>query len=91
MTRAASRDQNNIPGKLAVLNTDTVQGTNLVRIGINPSDKSVRVSFTATIPFTMKPIDPRDENYVACWLFQGSDGKTYPAVATASGQLLVEQ
>ncbi len=86
----ASRDQNHVTGKLAVLNTDTVQGTNLVPIAINSANKAIKVSTTDTISFTMVPIDPHDQNYVNCWLFQGDDGLTYPAVATASGELLID-
>lgn len=86
----ASRDQNHIPGKLAVLNTDTVQGTNLVKIAINTSNHAIKVDELATISFTMVPIDSHDENYVDCWLFQGDDGLTYPAVATSDGELLID-
>ena len=82
------RDDNNVPVKLAVLNTDTVQGTNLVPIGI--SDGGVMITDTESISFTMVAIDPRDENYVGCWLFEGTDGLCYPAVATSDGRLLVE-
>ena len=86
----APRDQNNVPARLACLNTDTVQGTNLVPIRIHPTTYRILATFNAGISFTMKPVDPRDENYVGCWLFEGTDGKTYPAVATASGRLLVK-
>lgn len=86
----APRDQNFVPSKLAVLNTDTVQGTNLVPICIRPSDGAICVNTTDTISFTMTPIDPRDENYVSCWLFEGTDGLTYPAVANADGELLID-
>lgn len=82
------RDNNNVPAKLAVLNTDSVQGTNFVPIGI--SDGGVMITDTESISFTMVPVDPRDENYVGCWLFEGTDGLTYPAVATSDGRLLVE-
>lgn len=85
----APRDQNNVPVILAVLNTDTVQGQTLVPLTINSANDSIMVDTMATISFTMEPIDPRDENYVGCWLFQGSDGLTYPAVATAQGALLI--
>jgi hypothetical protein len=85
----AARDQNFVTGKLAVLNTDTVQGKHLVRIGINGSTGRVLTTTTATISFSMIPVAPRDENYVQCWLFQGTDGKTYPAVATNDGKLLI--
>lgn len=87
----ASRDNNFVPGKLAVLNTDTVQGTNLVRIEIDESSGGVMQDTTATISFTMQPVDPRDQNYVACWLFEGTDGLTYPAVATSDGAILVDE
>lgn len=86
----APRDNNNVPVKLACLNTDTVQGTNLVPLSITSSGL-IRVDETATISFTMQPVDPKDENYVNCWLFEGTDGLTYPAVATASGKLLVDR
>lgn len=86
----ASRDQNHVPGKLAVLNTDTVQGQHLVPIAINISNGGISIDETSTISFTMMPIDPHDENYVDCWLFQGADGLTYPAVATAAGEVLVD-
>ncbi len=79
-----------MPGKLAVLNTDTVQGTHLVPISINPLNKAIKVNSVDTISFTMVPIDSRDANYVDCWLFQGGDGLTYPAVANADGELLID-
>lgn len=86
----ALRDQNFVPSKLAVLNTDTVQGTTKVCLKINPSNNGLKVNSVATISFTMVPIDAKDENYVNCWLFQGLDGLTYPAVATVDGELLIE-
>jgi len=85
------RDQNFRPAKLAVLNTDTVQGTNLVTIKINESNGGIGYDTTSTISFTMQPVTPQDENYVDCWLFQGSDGLLYPAVANSSGELLVAE
>lgn len=85
----APRDNNNIPGKLACLNTDTIQGQNLVPIQVT-SDGVIKVIEGGTISFTMVPVDPKDENYVNCWLFEGTDGLTYPAVATADGKLLVD-
>lgn len=85
----ALRDQNFVTTKLAVLNTDPVQGTNLVRICV-ASNGGICVNTTDTISFTMKAIDPRDENYVTCWLFEGTDGNVYPAVANADGELLVD-
>jgi len=87
----ALRDQNNVTAKLAVLNTDLVQGTNLVRIKLDENNfNSVAVNTVDTISFTMVPIDEKDENYVNCWTFVGSDGLLYPCVATAAGELLIE-
>jgi hypothetical protein len=85
----APRDNNNIPSKLACLNTDTIQGTNLVPIRINQNNGGIKIDTEATISFSLVPIDPRDQNYVGCWLFEGTDGLTYPAVATAEGKLLI--
>lgn len=83
-------DGNNVPTKLCVLNTDTVQGTNLVRVKIHSSGGIVQ-NTTATISFTMQPIDPRDQNYKSVWMFQGTDNQIYPCVATSGGELLVDQ
>ena len=83
----APRDQNHIPSLLAVLNTDTVQGTTLVPLSIR--NGAVEVTTTDTISFTMQPVAPRDENYVTCWLFEGTNGLTYPAVANSDGHLLI--
>lgn len=86
----APRDQNFVTGKLAVLNTDTVQGTNLVPIAINSVNRRIKFTTSATISFTMQPVSPKDPNYVNCWLFEGTDGLTYPAVATADGEVLLD-
>lgn len=86
----AVRDQNFVPGKMAVLNTDTVQGTNKVRIAIEESSGSMRVNVTDTISFTMVPIDAQDENYVDCMMFVGQDGLSYPWVANSSGEVLID-
>lgn len=85
----ALKDSNSASTLLAVLNTDSVQGTNLVRLKINPSNNGIMLDDQATISFTMKPIAPKDENYVNVWAFEGTDGKLYPAVATSAGALLV--
>lgn len=85
------RDQNYRPAKLAVLNTDTVQGTNLVTIKINESNNGIKINTTDTISFTMQPVSPQDENYVDCWLFEGTDGLLYPCVANSDGELLVAE
>lgn len=84
----ASRDQNHVPGVLAVLNTDTVQGTTLVPVQITVNN--IHVDTSATISFTMQPVDPQDQNYVNVLLFEGTDGLLYPAVATSDGSLLID-
>lgn len=86
----APRDENSVPAKLAVLNTDSVQGANLVPIQIDASSGGLEIDTVSTISFAMVPVDPRDGNYAGCWLFQGTDGLTYPAVATAAGALLID-
>lgn len=85
---SAPRDENNIPSKLACLNTDTVQGTNLVPI--STLNGAIKVNMTEVANFTLQPVAPKDQNYVNVWMFEGSDGLTYPAVATADGSLLIE-
>lgn len=90
MSENALTDANSAKTHLAVLNTDSVQGTNKVRIAINPVNDGLKINTTSTISFTMTPIDPRDENYWGVWAFQGSDGQLYPAVATISGELLID-
>lgn len=86
----AKPDENSIFSKTAVLNTDTVQGTNLVRLVCDENNfNSIKVNTTATISFTMQPIDPRDENYKTCLTFTGSDSNLYPCVGTADGELLI--
>lgn len=85
----ALKDGNSVATLLAVLNTDSVQGTNKVRIAVNPSGHGIKVNKVATISFTMKPIDPRDENYVGVWAFESADHQLYPAVATSVGELLI--
>lgn len=84
----ASRDENHVPGALAVLNTDTVQGTNLVPVKINGD--TLKVTDIDTISFTMVPVDPQDQNYVNVLLFEGTDGQLYPAVANSDGALLID-
>ena len=86
----AVRDQNFIAGKMAVLNTDTVQGTNLVRIKVDEASGAMLINESDTISFTMVPIDPKDKNYVNCATFVGTDGLVYPWVANASGEVLVD-
>ena len=91
MSENAVRDQNFVPSKLAVLNTDSVQGTNLVRIKVNPATGGMLINTVDGISFTMVPIDPQDENYVNCATWQGSDGFMYPWVADADGAVLIEE
>jgi hypothetical protein len=84
-----NRDDNFSVPKYAVLNSDTVQGQHIVPVQIG-SNGRILCNTTDTISFTMTPVSPRTKNFLSCWLFQGADGKTYPAVANASGALLVE-
>ena len=86
---AQNRDDNYSVPKYAVLNTDMVQGQHIVPIKISSANR-ILCNATDTISFTMTPVSPRNKNCLPCWLFQGLDGKTYPAVANASGALLVE-
>lgn len=85
---AKNRDDNFVIPRLAVLNTDPIQGINLIPIQIN-NHNQILCNTVDTISFTMHPVSPRNKNYLACWLFKGQDGKTYPAVANASGELLI--
>ena len=85
---AYNRDDSFVIPRLAVLNSDPVQGINIVPIQINSSNQ-ILCNTTDTISFTMHPVSPRNKNYLGVWLFQGLDGKTYPAVANANGELLI--
>lgn len=84
-------DENGVPSKLCVLNTDSVQGTNLVRLTIDSTTGGIRQNTTDTISFTMQPVGKNDQNYKNVWLFQGTDNLTYPCVANADGELLVDE
>ncbi len=86
---ARNRDDNFVTPRMAVLNSDPIQGINIVPIQIN-SQNQILCNMIDTISFTMRPVDPRNDNYLGVWLFQGLDGKVYPAVANARGELLVE-
>ncbi len=86
----APADQNHIRSKLAVLNTDLVQGTNLVTIKIDPATNRMKTNITDTISFTMVPIAPEDENYNKVLLWMGTDGLAYPWVANADGEVLID-
>jgi len=91
MSENAFTDQNFVPTKLAVLNTDTVQGTNKVRIHLDELTGAMSVNESDTISFTMQPIDAQDENFRDCMMFVGSDGLTYPWVANAAGEVLIDR
>jgi len=82
-------DENTVNTGLAVLNTDTVQGTTKVRIRLNEDNSGMKINSTDTISFTMVPIDARDDNYRTCLTFTGSDGLIYPWVANSNGEVLV--
>ena len=82
-----AQDNNYIWDKIAVLNTDTVQGQHFVPIRITSAGR-IKVNTTDTISFTMKPVASKDGN-LPCWAFEGTDGKVYPAVANANGELLI--
>lgn len=86
----APRDGNNVPTKLACLYSDTVQGTNLVPLSIT-ADGLIRINEVDVAAFTLQPVAPKDQNYVNVWLFEGTDGLTYPAVADEFGRLLVDR
>lgn len=83
----AIRDQNFVPVKLAVLNTDP---TVFVSVKVNPANNGIMVNSTDTVQFVMTPISPEDENFVNVLLFQGSDGLVYPWVANADGEVLID-
>lgn len=85
----APRDGNNVPALLACLNTDDVQGQTLVPLEVTTAG-FIRINHGAVVNFTMIPVDPKDENYVNCWLFKGTDGEVYPAVADITGALLID-
>jgi hypothetical protein len=85
---AQNRDDDYVIPRLAVLNSDPIQGLNIVPIQIN-SQNQILCNTIDTISFTMRPVDPRNANDLGLWLFKGLDGKTYPAVANANGELLI--
>lgn len=83
----AKRDQNHIPAKLGVLNTD---GVTLVPIKENPVNGGMKINTTDTISFTMTPIAPGDENFNKVLLWEGPDGLTYPWVVDIDGAVLID-
>ena len=86
----APADQNHVRSALAVLNTDTVQGTNLVTVKIKESNGGMLINDTDGISFTMQPVAARDQNYKHVLLWEGTDGLTYPLVADADGKVLID-
>lgn len=82
------QDNNFIWSKLAVLNTDTVQGQHIVPIRCTAAG-AIEMTSTDTISFTMVPDNIPRRGNLPVWTFQGTDGKLYPAVANANGQLLI--
>ncbi len=83
----SSRDNNYVSAKMGVLNTD---GKTLVPIKINPANGAMKINQTDTISFTMTPIAEIDDNFNKTLLFEGTDGKTYPWVCNASGEVLID-
>lgn len=86
----AAQDNNRVVAGLAVLNTDTTQGDNLVQITLNESTGAMHINEDDTISFTMQPIDEKDENYKNCLTFTGTDGNVYPWVANSDGEVLID-
>lgn len=82
----APHDQNTVKAKLGVW---CVDGKTLITIKINPLTGEIKTDTTSVISYVPVPIDPRDENFQFCWLFQGQDGLTYPANVNSDGHLLV--
>lgn len=91
MSENALTDGNHIPSRLAVLNTDSVQGINKVRIDIDEVSGGMMVNEVDTISFTMQSIDAQDENYRDCMMFVGVDGLTYPWVSDSMGAVLIDR
>lgn len=83
----ASRDQNHVPGKLGVW---CVDGVTTIPIAFNESNGGVKIDIMSTVSYVPTPIDREDKNFVDVWLFEGSDGLTYPCNVNASGALLVD-
>jgi len=83
----ASRDNNFVPGKLGVLYTDP---TVTIPIAISESNGGMKINTMDTVQFTMTPIDPKDENYVNCMTFEGTDGLVYPWIVDADGAVLID-
>jgi len=84
----ASRDNNNIPVKLALLNTD---GSTLVPVQANPSTHSLKYDDGVTGSDNGGHIS-RDENFVTTMCaVSSSDGTTLvPLYATSAGKLLIK-
>lgn len=83
----AIRDQNHIPVRLGVLNTD---GVTLTPIKIDSGNGGMMITTIDTISFTMTPIDREDDNRVKAVLCEGDDGLTYPIVVNSDGEVLID-
>ena len=83
----APRDTNHVPAKLGVW---CVDGVTKIPIAMNPLNDGVMVDTASTISYTPVPVDQQDENWVDCWLFEGSDGLMYPVNVNADGAILIE-
>lgn len=85
----AYRDSNNVPTLIAGLNTD---GTSIVRVQVNASTHSLKISDGSTGTDHGSVNDLRDSNFVPALLAVSNvDGKTPVVVyADSSGNLLVQ-
>lgn len=83
----AIREENHVPVRLGVLNTD---GVTLIPIAINTDNGGVKTTPTDTISFTPTPIDRYDDNRVRAVLCVGDDGLTYPLVVNSDGAILID-
>ena len=81
------RDDNHIPVRMGVLCTD---GITTIPIAIDESTGSMRVNTVDVISAPWPSISPRDENYVDCMMFKGTDGLTYPWAVDADGMVLID-
>lgn len=81
------KDQNHVYTRFGVLNTD---GKTVIPIDIDPVTGGISIDTTSTISFSMVNIAPTGPDYQKLWLFEGTDGKAYPAVVTSAGALLID-
>lgn len=85
----ASRDQNDVPTMLGVLDSD---GDTLVRIKIEPVTHAIKADDASTGTDRGPTIAPRDENFIPALLAVSSvDGVTPVVVyANSDGELLID-